>query len=206
MWSGKLSVWALRYFSPMGWACTPLSGCESEFLSARRLFDIHNRSRCIVILSGRQAIASVGKEKKFNVKSFQKSLFSVQKFLTLSIIQHVWTIRKTFITFNTCLLCFPSRLSPLNNLAQPARIVMSFEAEYLLILNVMKGLRFLDRNLQDCQYNKLNKLSSPINSTKFVITLQEIWSPSSSYMVLQPISGLGLLFMRFRNLTLIDGW
>jgi hypothetical protein len=29
---------------------------------------------------------------------------------------------------------------------------------------------------------------------------------SSSYMVLQPISGLGLLFMRFRNLTLIDNW
>jgi hypothetical protein len=29
---------------------------------------------------------------------------------------------------------------------------------------------------------------------------------SSSYMALQPISGLGLLFMRFRNLTLIDGW
>jgi hypothetical protein len=31
-------------------------------------------------------------------------------------------------------------------------------------------------------------------------------SSSSSYMALQPISGLGLLFMRFRNLTLIDGW
>jgi hypothetical protein len=29
-------------------------------------------------------------------------------------------------------------------------------------------------------------------------------SSSSSYMALQPISGLGLLFMRFRNLTLID--
>jgi hypothetical protein len=29
---------------------------------------------------------------------------------------------------------------------------------------------------------------------------------SSSYMALQPISGLGLLFMRFSNLTLIDGW
>jgi hypothetical protein len=26
----------------------------------------------------------------------------------------------------------------------------------------------------------------------------------SSYMALQPISGLGLLFMRFRNFTLID--
>jgi hypothetical protein len=26
------------------------------------------------------------------------------------------------------------------------------------------------------------------------------------YMALQPISGLGLLFMRFRNLTLIDNW
>jgi hypothetical protein len=25
-------------------------------------------------------------------------------------------------------------------------------------------------------------------------------------MALQPISGLGLLFMRFRNLTLIDNW
>jgi hypothetical protein len=31
-------------------------------------------------------------------------------------------------------------------------------------------------------------------------------SSSSSYMALQPISGFGLLFMRFRNLTLIDGW
>jgi hypothetical protein len=29
---------------------------------------------------------------------------------------------------------------------------------------------------------------------------------TSSYMALQPISGLSLLFMRFRNLTLIDGW
>jgi hypothetical protein len=29
---------------------------------------------------------------------------------------------------------------------------------------------------------------------------------SSSYMALQPISGLGFLFMRFRNLTLMDGW
>jgi hypothetical protein len=29
---------------------------------------------------------------------------------------------------------------------------------------------------------------------------------SSSYMALQPISGRGLLFMRFRNLTLIDNW
>jgi hypothetical protein len=27
-----------------------------------------------------------------------------------------------------------------------------------------------------------------------------------SCMVFQPISGLGLLFMRFRNLTLIEGW
>jgi hypothetical protein len=26
------------------------------------------------------------------------------------------------------------------------------------------------------------------------------------YMTLQPISGLGLRFMRFRNLTLIDDW
>jgi hypothetical protein len=33
-----------------------------------------------------------------------------------------------------------------------------------------------------------------------------IKNPSSSYMALQPISGLGLLFMRFRNFTLIDGW
>jgi hypothetical protein len=31
-------------------------------------------------------------------------------------------------------------------------------------------------------------------------------SSSSSYMALQPISGLGLLFMRFGNLTLIDNW
>jgi hypothetical protein len=29
---------------------------------------------------------------------------------------------------------------------------------------------------------------------------------SSFYMALQPISGPGLLFMRFRNLTLIDSW
>jgi hypothetical protein len=29
---------------------------------------------------------------------------------------------------------------------------------------------------------------------------------SSSYVALQPISGLGLLFMRFLNLTLIDSW
>jgi hypothetical protein len=29
---------------------------------------------------------------------------------------------------------------------------------------------------------------------------------SSSYMALQPILGHGLLFMRFRNLTLIDSW
>jgi hypothetical protein len=32
------------------------------------------------------------------------------------------------------------------------------------------------------------------------------FSSSSSYMALQPISGLGLPFMRFRNLTLIDNW
>jgi hypothetical protein len=31
-------------------------------------------------------------------------------------------------------------------------------------------------------------------------------SSFSSYMALQPILGLGLLFMRFRNLTHIDGW
>jgi hypothetical protein len=30
-------------------------------------------------------------------------------------------------------------------------------------------------------------------------------SSSSSDKALQPISGLGLLFMRFRNLTVIDG-
>jgi hypothetical protein len=31
-------------------------------------------------------------------------------------------------------------------------------------------------------------------------------SSFSSYMALQPMSGLGLLFMRFRNLTLTDNW
>jgi hypothetical protein len=35
---------------------------------------------------------------------------------------------------------------------------------------------------------------------------KKLSSSSSSYMALQPISGLGLLFMRFRNLTLIDNW
>jgi hypothetical protein len=29
---------------------------------------------------------------------------------------------------------------------------------------------------------------------------------SSSYMALEPISGLGLLLFMFLNLTLIDGW
>jgi hypothetical protein len=32
------------------------------------------------------------------------------------------------------------------------------------------------------------------------------YNSSTSYMALQPIWGLGLLFMRFLNLTLIDSW
>jgi hypothetical protein len=47
---------------------------------------------------------------------------------------------------------------------------------------------------------KLSFVCFPLNS------LTSTSASSSSYMALQPISGLGLLFMRFRNLTLIDNW
>jgi hypothetical protein len=40
----------------------------------------------------------------------------------------------------------------------------------------------------------------PINYSSS-ISFEDILPP-----LLQPISGLGLLLMRFRNLTLIDGW
>jgi hypothetical protein len=42
--------------------------------------------------------------------------------------------------------------------------------------------------------------------TSVIYRKTEFLNSSSSYMALQPISGLGLLFMRFRNLTLIDNW
>jgi hypothetical protein len=44
--------------------------------------------------------------------------------------------------------------------------------------------------------------------TKLEILLIVIFFTHSSYsyMALQAMSGLGLLFMRFRNLTLIDNW
>jgi hypothetical protein len=45
-----------------------------------------------------------------------------------------------------------------------------------------------------------------IGNDNFAFLLRNKIYNSSSYMALQPISGLGLLFMRFLNLTLIDNW
>jgi hypothetical protein len=57
-----------------------------------------------------------------------------------------------------------------------------------------------------------HKTESRVLNTKYTLTdsnnyvYHHPWLSSSSDMALQPISGLGLLFMRFRNLTLIDNW
>jgi hypothetical protein len=45
-----------------------------------------------------------------------------------------------------------------------------------------------------------------LHATTLPIVSRWLNDSSSSYMALQPISGLGILFMMFRNLTLIDGW
>jgi hypothetical protein len=55
----------------------------------------------------------------------------------------------------------------------------------------------------------LSDISEERTASIFTVEDQEVLpavTSSSSYMALQPILGLGLLFMRFRNLTLIDDW
>jgi hypothetical protein len=55
--------------------------------------------------------------------------------------------------------------------------------------------------LRSCSY-----LKASVSSDHFYDDDDDDDDDDDSYMALQPISGLGLLFMRFRNLTHTDGW
>jgi hypothetical protein len=71
----------------------------------------------------------------------------------------------------------------------------------------------LEENARTVAGNRPRRLlSTPFSTISTIIRRSIVWvldsvvKLTSSYMALQPISDLGLLFMSFRNLTLIDGW
>jgi hypothetical protein len=86
------------YFSPVGWACTLLSRCESCLLSATSGL-IFGAGRAVLwfLQVDRQLHWSERKKMEFNGNPFYWSLFSFHKFVTLSIIERIWRVRHTFL-------------------------------------------------------------------------------------------------------------
>jgi hypothetical protein len=75
----------------------------------------------------------------------------------------------------------------------------------LQVKGLFTGAKYSNKMINATTITTTTTITSTASTTTSTTTSSSS-SSSTSYMALQPISGLGFLFMRFRNLTLIDNW